>query len=141
MTTMAAIEHTLNQEDEHDAHENIAASTDSSHTSKSIPASADSACTSKGGDAACNNVEVVDPPFGPSTPLPCSAEQRLRSRIDKFVAGYALTPMGKAIAFNWITVGLVCLRWLSLARIGVQRLKKIRVQSPTAVFWGWWLLF
>ncbi|CAN0188017.1 unnamed protein product, partial [Laminaria digitata] len=39
----------------------------------------------------------------PRSTIPCPAEQRLRSRIDKFVAGYSLTPMGKAVAFNWIT--------------------------------------
>lgn len=32
-------------------------------------------------------------------------EQRLRSRIDRFLAGYGLTPMGKAVGLNWIQVG------------------------------------
>lgn len=31
-------------------------------------------------------------------------ERRLRSRIDKFIEGYGLTPMGKAVALNWIQV-------------------------------------
>lgn len=49
-----------------------------------------------------------------SRPL-CSAslpvEQRLRSRIDKFLAGYGLTRMGKAVALSWVQVGSeeVCL--------------------------------
>lgn len=32
------------------------------------------------------------------------AEQRLRSRIDKFLAGFGLTPMGTAVALSWIQV-------------------------------------
>lgn len=32
-------------------------------------------------------------------------ENRLRSRIDRFLAGYGLTAMGKAVAVNWIQVG------------------------------------
>eukprot|EP00752_Nemacystus_decipiens_P012112 g10737.t1 len=33
-------------------------------------------------------------------------EQRLRSRIDKFLAGFGLSPMGTAVAINWIqTIG------------------------------------
>lgn len=87
---MTAIEHMSKQQDENDSDE-------------SMSASSGYACTNKDG------VIVVDPPFGSSTPK-CSAEQRLRSRIDKFVAGYALTPMGKAVAFNWITVRLGFLR-------------------------------
>lgn len=71
-----------------------------------IPASSDSVRIKKDGA-----VVVVDPSFGSSI-APCSEERTLRSRIDKFVAGYALTPMGKAVALNWITVRLVCLRWL-----------------------------
>lgn len=31
-------------------------------------------------------------------------EQRLRSRIDKFLAGFGLSPMGTAVAINWIQV-------------------------------------
>lgn len=98
MSTMTAIEYMPDQEDEPGADE-------------SIPASSDSARTSKDGVV----VVVGDPPFGSSI-APCAAEQTVRSRIDKFVAGYALTPMGKAVAFNWIMVRFVCLRWLYPAR-------------------------
>lgn len=31
-------------------------------------------------------------------------EHVIRSRIDRFIAGYGLTPMGKAVALNWIQV-------------------------------------
>lgn len=39
-----------------------------------------------------------------SVTLP-AVEQRLRTRIDKFVGGYGLTPMGEAVARSWIQVG------------------------------------
>lgn len=36
------------------------------------------------------------------TPTP--VENRLRARINKFLQGYGLTPMGRAVALNWIQV-------------------------------------
>eukprot|EP00904_Undaria_pinnatifida_P007064 jgi/Undpi1/3488/HiC_scaffold_16.g06860.m1 len=75
---MTGIEHRLSQADEQETDESMPVSSDSVHTKKNADAS-------------------------PRSSMLCSAEQRLRSRIDKFVAGYSLTPMGKAVAFNWIT--------------------------------------
>lgn len=40
-------------------------------------------------------------PFSGSLPV----EQRLRSRINRFLKGYGLSRMGKAIAQSWIQVG------------------------------------
>lgn len=79
---MTGIEHRLSQADEQETDESMPVSSDSVHTKKNADAS-------------------------PRSSMLCSAEQRLRSRIDKFVAGYSLTPMGKAVAFNWITVGVL----------------------------------
>ena len=39
-----------------------------------------------------------------TNPRIAAAEQLLRRRIDKFLAGYGLTPMGKAVALRWIQV-------------------------------------
>lgn len=39
-----------------------------------------------------------------TSPSSSPAEDRLRSRIDGFLNGYGLTPMGKSVALSWIQV-------------------------------------
>lgn len=39
------------------------------------------------------------------TILAAQQDNVIRTRIDRFIAGYGLTPMGKAVALNWIQVG------------------------------------
>lgn len=59
-------------------------------------------------DAATIDNESAKIPTSPSSPV---AEDRLRSRIDKFLLGYGLTPMGKAVALSWIQVWCAPLCW------------------------------
>lgn len=40
----------------------------------------------------------------PAHTILAAQEYVIRSRIDRFIAGYGLTPMGKAVALNWIQV-------------------------------------
>lgn len=110
MNKMAVIEHRLTQAEKQKVDE------------KSTPASSDSAHTKKDADAS------------PRSSIMCAAEQRLRSRIDKFVAGYSLTPMGKAVAFNWITVGLFPATLISPFGSVRVRGNRIRVPVSTCLF-------
>lgn len=58
----------------------------------------------KGKDEAFEGGSSVEHTGPCSVTLP-AVEQRLRTRIDKFVRGYGLTPMGEAVARSWIQVG------------------------------------
>ncbi|CAM9775442.1 unnamed protein product, partial [Ectocarpus fasciculatus] len=55
----------------------------------------------KGKDEALEGGSSVEHTGPYSVALP-AVEQRLRTRIDKFVRGYGLTPMGEAVARSWI---------------------------------------